>query len=91
MFKSTKEFEEIFKKIKNEAIPSISKNLLKLKEQTILKEEEIKILDEMSKTFEDSARDINELEIKYDNQIKNNFNNFICYMNLIEDIKKSFS
>lgn len=91
VFKSTKEFEEIFKKIKNEAIPSISKNLLKLKEQTILKEEEIKILDEMSKTFEDSARDINELEIKYDNQIKNNFNNFICFMNLIEDIKKSFS
>ena len=88
IFKNSKEFEEILKKIKNDAIPTISKNLVKMKEQTSMKEEETKMLDEMTKTLDDYTTKINELYKKYDDKIKDLSTNFICFMKLIEDIKK---
>ena len=88
VFKNSKEFEEILKKIKNDSIPTIAKNLAKMKEQPSLKEEEIKILDEMTKTLDDYTTKINELYKKYDERIKDYSTNFICFMKLIEDIKK---
>lgn len=91
IFKNRKEFEEIFKKIKNDSIPTIAKNLAKLKEQPELKEEEIKTLDELNKTLDDYTKEIAELEIKYDCQIKNYFNNFSFFLELIGEIKESFS
>ena len=91
VFKNSKEFEEILKKIKNDSIPSIAKNLGKLKEQPLLKEDELKILDEMSKTLDDYTIKINELDKKYEEQIKDYFTNFINFMKLIEEIKKNFS
>ena len=91
LFKDRKEFEEIFKKIKNDSIPSISQNLSKLKEQTNLKEEEIKTLDEMKQSLDGYTNQINELEKKYNFQIKNYFTDFNCFLNLIGEIKESFN
>ena len=62
VFKNWKEFEETLKKIKNDSIPTIAKNLNKLKE----------------------------LDKKYEEQNKDFITNFICFMNLIEEIKKKF-
>ena len=90
VFKNWKEFEETLKKIKNDSIPTIAKNLNKLKEQPSLKEEEIKILDELSKTLDDYIIKVNELDKKYEEQNKDFITNFICFMNLIEEIKKKF-
>ena len=91
VFKEIKEFEEIFKKIKNDSIPTISKNLSLLKEQTNMQEDEVKMLDEMNKNLDDYANEINELELKYDYQIKNYFNNFSMFLKLIEEIKEKLS
>jgi hypothetical protein len=91
LFKDRKEFEEIFKKIKNDSIASIAKNLSKLKEQTNLKEEEIKTLDEMKQSLDGYTNQINELEKKYNFQIKNYFTDFNCFLNLIGEIKESFA
>ena len=91
VFKNWKEFEETLKRIKNDSIPTIAKNLNKLKEEPLLKEEEIKMLDELSKTLDDYVIKTNELDKKYDEQNKDFFTNFICFMNLIEEIKKIFS
>ena len=91
LFKDRKEFEEIFKKIKNDSIPSISQNLSKLKEQINLKEEEIKTLDEMKQSLDGYTNQINELEKKYNFQIKNYFTDFNCFLNLIGEIKESFA
>ena len=90
VFKNWKEFEETLKKIKNDSIPTIAKNLNKLKEQPSLKEEEIKILDELSKTLDDYIIKVNELDKKYEDQNKDFITSFICFMNLIEEIKKKF-
>ena len=91
VFKEIKEFEEIFKKIKSDSIPTISKNLALLKEQTNLQEDEVKMLDEMNKNLDDYTNEINQLELKYDYQIKNYFNNFSLFLKLIEEIKEKLS
>ena len=91
VFTLRKEFEEVFKKIKNDSIPTISRNISKLKSQKDLKEEEYKALDEMNKTLEKYAKQINELEKKYNSQIKSYFNNFNFFLNLIGKIKESFN
>ena len=85
-FKSKKEFEEIFKKIKNDSIPNISKNLLKLREQKNLKEDDIKTLDEMHKNLNTYNEQICELEKNYDIQMKNYFNNFTLFLKLIQEV-----
>ena len=91
LFKDRKEFEEIFKKIKNDSIATISKNLAKIKEQASLKEEEIKTLDELKQTLDGYTNQVNELEKKYTSQIKNYFNDFNYFLNLIGEIKESFN
>ena len=53
-YKAREEYEEIYKKIKNELIPSISKNILKLKEQTKLdNNDEHQNLEELEKKLND--------------------------------------
>ena len=91
LFKDRKEFEEIFKKIKNDSIAAISRNLTRLKEQANLKEEEIKTLDELKQTLDGYNNQINDLEKKYNFQIKNYFTDFNCFLNLIGEIKESFN
>ena len=91
LFQDRKEFEEILKKIKNESITSISNNLIKLKEVKNLKEEEIKTLDEMKHSLDDYKLQFNELEKKYNFRIKNYFNKFNDFLNLIGEIKESFT
>ena len=85
-FKSKKEFEEIFKKIKNDSIPNISRNLIKLREQKNLKDEDIKILDEMNKNLNAYNEQICELEKNYDLQMKKYFNNFTMFLKLIQEV-----
>ena len=91
VFMSRKEFEEIFKKIKNDSIPNITKNLNKLKAQENLKEEEIKALDEMDRTLIEYSNKISELEKKYNFRIKKYFTDFNSFLNLIGKIKDSFN
>ena len=85
-FKSEKEFEEIFKKIKNDTIPNISKNIIKLREQKNLKEEDIKTLDEMNINLNAFNQQISDIEKNYEEQMKNYFNNFKLFLNLIQEV-----
>ena len=91
LFKDGKEFKEILKKIKNDSITSISKNLMKLKEVKKLKEEEIKTLDEMKQRLDEYKLQFDELEKKYNSRIKNYFIKFNDFLKLIGEIKESFS
>ena len=91
LFQDRKEFEEILKKIKNDSITSISKNLMKMKEVKNLKEEEIKTLDEMKQRLDEYKLQHNELEKKFNFQIKNYFIKFNDFLKLIGEIKESFS
>ena len=91
LFKERKEFEEIFKKIKNDSIPNISRNLEKLKAQKNLKENEIKTLDDLKQTLNGYTNQINDLEKKYSSRIRNYFNDFNCLLTLIGEIKESLN
>ena len=91
LFTFRKEFEEIFKKIKNDSIPIIAKNIAKLKGQPNLKEEEIKTLEEMEKTLKEYSNQMAELEKKYNDQIKIYFNHFNNFLGLIGKIKENHS
>ena len=91
LFQDRKEFEEILKKIKNDSITSISKNLMKMKEVKNLKEEEIKTLDEMKQRLNEYKLQYNELEKKFNFRIKNYFIKFNDFLKLIGEIKESFS
>ena len=90
-FKARKEYEELFNKIKMESIPSISRNILILKEQEKLEDEEKKNLDEMEKNLKELSERINEIEQKYEESMNNFFGNFIYFFNLIKELKASFS
>ena len=91
LFKERKEFEEIFKKIKNDSVPSISRNLEKLRAQKDLKEGEIKALDELKQTLNGYTNQINNLEKNYGSKIKDYFNDFNCLLTLIGEIKESLN
>ena len=90
-FKARKEYEELFNKIKMESIPSISRNILILKEQEKLEDEEKKYLDEMEKNFKELSKKFNEIEQKYEESMNNFFGNFSYFFNLIKELKESFS
>ena len=89
-FKAKKEYEEIFTKIKKESIPSITKNLAKLKEQEKLEDDEKKQLDEMEKLLKELIEKINVIEQKYEETINNFFGNFMCFFNLIKELRAGF-
>ena len=89
-FKARKEYEEMINKIKKESIPSISKNILKLKEQEKLNEDECHNLDELEKKLNDFSEKFDEIEKKYEENLNNFLNNFSVFFNLVKDLKSSF-
>ena len=89
-FKAKKEYEEMFTKIKNESIPSILKNILKLKEVQS-SDDEKSILDEMEKYLDEYSKKIDEMTKRYDESMNNFFTNFICFFSLIKELKQAFS
>ena len=89
-FKAKTEYEEMFTKIKKESIPSISKNLAKLKEVEKLDDDDKKNMDEMEKNLKEFSEKIDEMEKRYEESINNFFTNFSCFFNLIKELKASF-
>ena len=90
-YKAREEYEEIYKKIKNELIPSISKNILKLKEQTKLdNNDEHQNLEELEKKLNDYSIKIDDIGKKYEDSLNNFFTNFGFFFSLIKDIKTAF-
>jgi hypothetical protein len=85
-FKAKKEYEDIFKKIKNQSIPSISKNIstLKEKEKDKLLDEEKKDLDNLEMILNEFIQNMNEMELKYEETITKFFNCFKCFFDLIK-------
>ncbi len=91
-FKAKKEYEEMVTKIKKESIPSIEKNIIKLKEKEKenLKDDDKKQLDEMDKLLKELKEKINDIEKKYEETINNFFGNFVCFFNLIKELRAGF-
>ena len=89
-FKAKKEYEEMFTKIKKESIPSISKNMEKLKEVEKLDDDDKINMDEMEKNLKDFSEKIDEMEQRYEESINNFFSNFNCFFNLIKELKAAF-
>ena len=90
-FKAKKEYEEMFTKIKNESIPSISRNILKLKEQEKLDDDDKKNLDEMENCLKDYSEKIDDMEKRYEDSINNFFSNFRYFFQLIKELKIAFA
>ena len=90
-FKAKKECEEMFTKIKNESIPSISKNLLKLKEQEKLDDDDKKNLVEMENCLKDYSEKIDDMEKRYEDSINNLFGNFRYFFQLMKELKMAFA
>ena len=90
-FKAKKEYEEMFTKIKNESIPSISKNILKLKEQEKLDDDDKTNLDEMENCLKDYSEKIDDMEKRYEESINNFFGNFRYFFQLIKELKIAFA
>ena len=89
-FKAKKEYEEMFTKIKTDSIPSISRNILKLKEQEKLLDEEKKNLDELEKNLKEYSEEIDEMENRYLESMNNFFRNFVCFLKLIKELKNDY-
>ena len=90
-FKARKEFEEMLNYIKKESIPSIQRNILKLKEQEKLNGDECKNLDELEKKMNEFLAKIDEIEKKYEDSLNNFFNNFKVFFTIVKDLKSAFS
>ena len=90
-FKAKKEYEEMFTKIKNESIPSISRNILKLREQEKLDDDDKKNLDEMENCLKDYSEKIDDMEKRYEDSINNFFGNFRYFFQLIKELKMAFA
>ena len=88
-FKAKKEYEEMFRKIKIESIPSISRNLLKLKEEKI-EDNERKYLDEMENYLKEYSERIGEMEKKYDETMNIFFANFYYFFSVVKELKTAF-
>ena len=88
-FKAKKEYEEIFTKIKDESIPSISKNISKLKEEKLNEDEKI-ILGELENYLNEYSKKIDEMVKSYDENMNNFFTNFLCFFSLIKELKQAF-
>ena len=89
-FKAKKEYEDIFKKIKNQSIPSIIKNISNLKEKDTLLEEEKKTLDNLEMILNEFIQNMNEMELKYEEIIAKFFNCFKCFFDLIKEFKVDY-
>ena len=89
-FKAKKEYEEMVTKIKKESIPSIEKNIIKLKEKENLKDDDKKQLDEMEKLLKELKEKTDDIEKKYEETINNFFGNFVCFFNLIKELRAGF-
>ena len=90
-YKAKKAYKEIIIKIKNESIPSISKNILYLKEEEKLEKEDLKQLDEMERNLKDYLQKIEIMEKKYEESINNYFGNFIYFLQLLKEITDTFA
>lgn len=90
IFKARKEYEEIFMEIKNQSIPSIKRNISLLKEQEKLEEEENKNLDDMIKSLNEFIPEIDGLEGKYEEAMKNIFEHFKFFFSLMDTFKIPF-
>ena len=88
-FKAKKEYEEMFRKIKIESIPSITRNLLRLKEEK-LEDNERKYLNEMESYLKEYSERIVEMEKKYDDAMNTFFANFYYFFSLIKELKAAF-
>ena len=89
-FKAKKDYEEMFTMIKNESIPSIKKNILKLKEEK-LDDDDKKNLDEMENFLKEYSEKIDEMIKRYEDSMNNFFTNFFCFFNLMKELKTAFS
>ena len=91
-FKAKKEYEEIIKKIKNQSIPSIIKNIttLKEKEKDKLLDEEKKVLDNLEIILNEFIQNINETDRKNEEMISKFFNCFKCFFDLIKEFKVDY-
>ena len=89
-FKAKKDYEELFTMIKNESIPSISKNISELKQEK-LDDKEKKILDEFEKYLKEYSTNVDEMIKRYEDSMNNYFINFICFFNLMKELKASYS
>jgi hypothetical protein len=89
--KARKAYKEIIIKVKNESIPSIYKNILYLKEEEKLKEEDLKQLDEMEKNLNDYSQKIEIMEKRYEECINNYFINFLYFFKLLKEITDTFA
>ena len=90
-FKARKECEEIFSKIKKGSIPSILRNILKLKEQEKLGSDEHKNLEELEKKLNEYSQKIDDIEKKYEDSLNNFYTNFVFFFSLIKELKSAFS
>jgi hypothetical protein len=89
--KARKAYKEIIIKVKNESIPSISKNILYLKEEEKLGEEDLKQLDEMEKILSEYLQKIEIMEKRYEETINNYFINFLYFFKLLKEITDTFA
>ena len=89
--KARKAYKEIIIKVKNESIPSIYKNILYLKEEEKLEEEDLKQLDEMEKILNEYLQKIEIMEKRYEETINNYFINFLYFFKLLKEIADIFA
>ena len=78
-------------KVKNESIPSIFKNILYLKKEEKLEEEDLKQLDEMEKILSEYLQKIEIMEKRYEETINNYFINFLYFFKLLKEITDTFA
>jgi len=89
--KARKAYKEIIIQVKNESIPSIYKNILYLKEEEKLEEEDLKQLDEMEKILNEYLQKIEIMEKRYEETINNYFINFLYFFKLLKEIADIFA
>ena len=89
-FKAKKEFEDIFRKIKNQSIPSITKSITTLKEKDKLLDDEKKILDNLEIILNEFIKNMNEMELKYEEAISKFFKYFNYFFDLIKEFKVDY-
>ena len=88
--KVRKNYDDIINKVMRDSIPTILSNILKLKEQSNIGNDEIKILEEMEKKMNDYYDTIKEMKKNYDNIINHFFGNFVNLFKNIEELKANF-
>ena len=88
--KVKKNYDDIINKVMRDSIPTILSNILKLKGKSNIRNDEIKILEEMKKKMNDYYHTIEEMKKKYDILINHFFGNFVYLFKNIEEIKDNF-